>query len=274
MIRATGSSREVPPFFSMGIDRKVLAAHEYTQMDIANLLRCYLQTNDVCCQLANKVHVFYKGKNGVFLFPPFDEQAFSAYFSSFFKKFPTASEILVPWNKAEHWIVLRCIFRGKEIEARYIDSIDTEKPVEFLAEFAKNLQKVFRPHGFTLKTMVDPRGYPVQISVDHLRIQSDATSCGPIVVANILDLFSQTPIPAFPTRIDSKAALEMKESHAICLYKNRLSLDLDSSIRNRAQSPLIGNTLTGPSSLQEEDFVMVEVEDRAEPRYDEGFELI
>lgn len=269
MIRTVGSTAEVSTFSNIGIDRMVLAGHQYTQMDILNLLGCYLRTNDICCQLENKIHVFYKGKNGIFLFPPFDEQTFCRYFPSFFKRFPTASEILVPLNKAEHWIVLRCIFRGKEVEARYVDSLDTEKSIEFLAEFAKKLQQVFEPHGFALKTMLDPRGRSVQIGLDHLRVQSDVTSCGPIVVANILDLFAQTSVPAFPTRIDSQAALEMKERHVRHLSSRGLSLDLDPSLRARFQEASDQrNILVAPTSPQEEDFVMVETE------YDEGFELL
>jgi hypothetical protein len=227
--------------------------YEYSLTDIARLLKLNLKTQPQELQEGDEISVFYQQEKG-FVFPPIApysgknfvsaEEVLANYFDKFFSRSAKTEiqQIWAPFNSAGHWIILKFVFQDRQVEASYIDSLsnDSEKinesRIAYIQKLETKLQEILKRYNFSLKETPNAQGKNVKLQINFLRCQPDRKSCGPIVVANILDLSSEKTLPSTPQRLDPSDIVRMRMDQHQLLLKHGLDLDRDSAIK--PQPPL------------------------------------
>lgn len=235
MIRVGDSFLETRALETQSFHGTISMKYEYTSLDIRNLFACYFDEKNVCHELKDPNRVFYQREGGVFVFPPVSSQenlsidkVFAMCFTSFFEKFPVASEVLVPIHTGSHWVILQGTFIGKEVELHWIDSLSSQETDVIAKEFTDLVKPPFKSCGLDLKKQFDAQGNSSEIRIHSLKKHEDTASSGPIIVANIVDLFNRKEIQTTEAEeIEDRFLFQMRRAQLDLLSSKGMSLDSD-----------------------------------------------
>ncbi|USO00485.1 MAG: hypothetical protein H6845_01520 [Alphaproteobacteria bacterium] len=212
--------------------------HQYTELDIANLLSLKLSgvttgsleefTKDISntedtkreeelLENARDGNVFFKfyKKDAKYVLPPRSGDLAE----SMLKLFPKLNNaennlILIPYNTGGHWITLEVsINADSSCNIKHIDSLQgayKQKANEFITMFRK--VKQLASFTFTNSGTITPR------------IQPNSTDCGAYSVENICDIMAGNKLPC-TEKINRRQSLDIKTNHYNLLLQNNTDFE-------------------------------------------------